>query len=84
MHGSNPGFYLTCSQSQIILYITINQLRGNKMTRSELEIIYETTSTLNKMCQSNHDYSTQLVAEIQKLVGVIKQQETRIAKLEAK
>ena len=54
------------------------------MTKSELEIIYETTSTLNKMCQSNHDYSTQLVAELQKLVGVIKQQETRIAKLEAK
>jgi hypothetical protein len=59
-------------------------MEDEQMTQSELEIIYETTTTLNKMCQSNHDYSTQLVAELQKLVGVIKQQETRIAKLEAK
>ena len=84
MHGSNPGFYLTCSQSQIILYITINQLRGNKMTRSDLEIIFETTKTLSEMCTSNHDYCKIICEELQKLIVVIKEQETRIKNLEAK
>jgi hypothetical protein len=84
MHGSNPGFCLTCSQSQFILYRTTNQLRGNKMTKSELEIIYETTSTLNKMCNSNHDFSKTIVEEMKTLVKIITTMELRLQKMEAK
>jgi hypothetical protein len=54
------------------------------MTRSDLEIIFETTKTLSEMCTSNHDYCKIICEELQKLVVVIKEQETRIQKLEAK
>jgi|TARA_R100000541_G_scaffold9343_2_gene16915 hypothetical protein len=54
------------------------------MTKSELEIIYETVSTLNKMCSSNHDFSMTLVDEMKTLVGIIKTMDIRLQKMEAK
>ena len=54
------------------------------MTKSELEIIYETTSTLNKMCNSNHDFSKTIVEEMKTLVKIITTMEIRIQNLEAK
>jgi len=54
------------------------------MTKSELEIIYETTSTLNKMCNSNHDFSKTIVEEMKTLVGIIKTIDIRLQKLEVK
>ena len=41
------------------------------MTKSELEIIYDTTSSLNKMCNINHDFSKTLVEEMKTLVKII-------------
>jgi len=54
------------------------------MTKSELEIIYETTTTLNKMCNSNHDFSKTIVEEMKTLVKIITTMEKRIQNLEAK
>jgi len=54
------------------------------MTKSELEIIYDTTSTLNKMCNSNHAFSKTIVDEMKTLVKIITTMEKRIQNLEGK
>ena len=54
------------------------------MTKSELEIIYKTTSTLNEMCNSNHDFSKTIVEEMKTLVKIITTMELRLQKMEAK
>ena len=54
------------------------------MTKSELEIIYKTTSALNEMCNSNHDFSKTIVEEMKTLVKIITTMEKRIQNLEAK
>jgi len=54
------------------------------MEKSELEVIYDATSTLNKMCNINHDFSKTLVEEMKTLVKIVTQMEKRIQNLEAK
>ena len=54
------------------------------MTKSELEIIYNTTSTLNDMCNSNHVFSKTIVEEMKTLVKIITTMEKRIQNLEGK
>ena len=64
--------------------LSIEKMEYQTMEKSELEVIYDATSTLNKMCNINHDFSKTLVEEMKTLVKIVTQMEKRIQNLEAK
>lgn len=54
------------------------------MDEKEVQLMIESTKLLRDMCEANHEYTSTINKELQKLLGVISSIEARVSKLEAK